>query len=147
MKMLFVVMVVALAAFAANAQPPVRWKASAKLLKKNVFEIRLTAVINEGWYIYSQFMENNGPQPTSITFERSSVDTIGKAIEFGKLQQKFDAQFGMEIAFFYNKVEFVQQVRVKGKLPITMNGEVMYMGCNEQMCLPPQVEQFSVLLK
>ena len=68
MKRLIFFLVVTLAAFAANAQQPVSWEASAKALKDNLFEIRLTAVISEGWYIYSQYMSGEGPLPTSISY-------------------------------------------------------------------------------
>ena len=68
-------------------------------------------------------------------------------MEIGKVNQKFDSQSGTDIKVFYDKVEFVQRVAVKGKLPISLDGEVFYMGCNAQMCLPPQVERFTVLLK
>jgi hypothetical protein len=147
MKRLLMLLVVVIAACNAGAQQPVVWNATAKHIKGKIFEIRLKATISEGWYVYSQYMENKGPQPTSISYEGNCVDTNSRAIEVGKLQRKYDSQFGMEIAFFYNKVEFVQQVRVKQKLPLALTGSVVYMGCNAQMCMPPQEEKFEVILK
>jgi len=140
-------LIVVVTACKAGAQQPVKWTASVKPIKDKVFEIRLTATITEGWYIYSQFMENNGPEPTNVTYDRNQIDTIGQAIEIGKIQQKYDSLFDTEIKFYYNKVEFVQQVKVKKKLPLTLTASVTYMGCNAQMCMPPREEKFKVILK
>lgn len=148
MKKIASVLFIVLTALALKAQQPVKWTTSAKALKDNKFEIRLTAKISEGWYIYSQYMAANGPIPTSISYEKNpQVEALGKAMEVGVLRQKYDSTFGMEIKVFLGQVEFVQQVAVKGNLPVILDGEVMYMGCNAEVCMPPQVEKFKITLK
>ncbi|SMC60918.1 Disulphide bond corrector protein DsbC [Pedobacter nyackensis] len=141
-------LIIALTVYKASGQQPVLWTASAKPLKDNTFEIRLIASISDGWYIYSQFMGNKGPLPTSITYKKNpSVDILGKVEEIGELKQKYESSFGIDVKYYYNKVEFIQQVKLNGKLPVTLNGSVAYMGCNAQMCMPPQVEDFKVVLR
>jgi hypothetical protein len=67
--------IVVLAAFAVNAQimKPVTWSYAAKKTSKNEATVFLKATIQPGWHIYSQYLKEGGPIPTSFTFTPSKA--------------------------------------------------------------------------
>ena len=47
---------------------PVEWDFSYKRLSDNEIELQFKATIDEGWHVYSQFIEDDGPVPTELIF-------------------------------------------------------------------------------
>ena len=67
-----------------NAQifTPVSWTFSHEMLSDNEFELSFTANIDEGWYIYSQSLADDGPVPTEFTFQKpNNYKLLGEVIE------------------------------------------------------------------
>jgi len=127
---------------------PVQWNFSSKKLDEKTYEIHLTASIGPGWHIYSQFTPKGGPVPTTVTFNKNAaVLSLGKPQEVGKLQQKMEKAFNMEVKYFADKVDFVQVVKVKTQTPQSFSGTIEFMVCNEKQCLPPKEEDFALTLK
>src|SRR5258706_15951491 len=56
-----------------HAQNPVKWSFEAKKTGDKVYELRLTAAVNDPWHIYSQFTPDGGPQPTKISFNKNPL--------------------------------------------------------------------------
>ena len=109
----------------------------------DTWKIVAEAEVEEGWYIYSQYLEEGGPVPTQLNLETSGVEPIGKAIEIGDPITGYDDLFGMDIVKFKYAVTFSQEVRMpKGWK--SLSGEVYYMVCNDEQCLPPRGVPFSV---
>ena len=132
-----------------NAQKlnPVKWTFEAVKKSDKQYEIQVTASVESPWHIYSQFVKG-GPIPTTITFKSNPLLQVKGAVkEIGKLEKKFDKNFNAEIAYFSNKVLFTQLVnlRVAGKTKIA--GEVEYMVCNDERCLPPTKVGFEIALQ
>ena len=71
---------------------------------------------------------------------------MGKVSEKGKLVSYFDKNFKVDVKYFEGVVDFVQKVKVKGKLKTNLSGEVESMICNDRTCMPPTTEKFNVLL-
>ncbi|TNE77353.1 MAG: hypothetical protein EP333_00895 [Bacteroidetes bacterium] len=109
-------------------------------------EVELRAKLDEGWHLYSQRIENDlGPIPTSILFKTSDCfKLIGKTNEPESIQA-YDPNFEGELNFFEHEVVFTQKVRTSPECKI--NGAVDYMICNETMCLPPTVVEFSIKIE
>lgn len=150
MKRLF--LIVALAAIAslsfAQIKDPVKWSFSSTKKDASTFEIRITATIENGWHIYSQTTPEGGPVPTTIDFVKNPLLTFdGAAKEVGKLEQKHEPLFGVDVKQYSNKVEFVQTVKLKTKAKTVLNGTVEFMSCNDEECLPPTKEKFSITLQ
>ena len=132
----------------AQIQNPVDWTATSKKISDKVYEIHLTANLDKGWHIYSQSTPDGGPLATSVSFSRNPLLTLeGTAKEAGKLEQKHEALFGVDVKQYSDKVEFVQTVRRKGKTKTAINGTVEFMTCNDRECLPPVTKKFSVVLQ
>lgn len=132
----------------AQVQNPVSWTYSVQKTKTQTWNVRITAKLEERWYIYSQNMDEGGPLPTKITFaQQKQVALRGNPEEVGELHTKFEEVFGMKTKYYEGKVVFEQEVIVKGRLPITVTGTIEYMVCNGEQCLPPTEEKFSVVVK
>jgi hypothetical protein len=127
---------------------PVKWTFAAKKIDPVTYEINLTATLDAGWHIYSQTTPDGGPSATVITFTQNPLITLdGGVKEVGKLEQKFEELFGVDVKQFSNKVVFVQTVKLKAKAKTAVNGTVEFMSCNNKECLPPSSQKFSVSLQ
>lgn len=133
------------AAFA-QIQNPVKWDYTAKKIADKTYELRFTAKIDKGWHLYAQ-ETGEGPVPTSFSFARNPiVTTQGKPKEKGNLMKEFDNNFGSVLQFYADKVEFIQVVKLKANAKTSVNGEIEFMVCNDEKCLPPRKIPFSVKL-
>lgn len=107
-------------------------------------EIVLTASLEAGWHIYSQYLKGDGPIPTTFEFILpKGAKMVGKTIEPEPIKH-FDENFGMDILYFNNKVEFVQHISGKLNKDELVKGKVSYMICNDQMCYPPVDVPFEI---
>ena len=132
----------------AQVKDPVQWAFTAKKINATTYEVHLTATIESGWHLYSQTTPEGGPVPTSIEFSKNPLLSFdGSAVEIGKLEQHHEPLFGVDVKQFSNKVDFVQTVKLKGKVKTSLNGSVEFMTCNDRECLPPKTQKFSIALK
>ena len=129
-----------------NAQifTPVSWEFSHKILSENEFELIFTANIDEGWYIYSQSLADDGPVPTEFTFqETNNYKLLGDVVE-EKANEEYDPNFDMMLKFFKDKTTFKQRVSLEDmSQSVTIKGEIYYMTCDDKQCLPPELVEFS----
>jgi DsbC/DsbD-like thiol-disulfide interchange protein len=54
--------------------------------------------------------------------------------------------FDMKVAFFEKQVIFQQKVKLT-KQQAVVKGSVEYMVCNDEKCLPPDTQEFSIPIK
>jgi len=131
-----------------QVKDPVKWTYTSKKIDESTFEINLTATVDPSWHIYSQTTPEGGPSATVISFTKNPLIQLeGEVNELGKLEQKHEELFGVDVKQFSNKVSFVQTVRLKGKAKTAITGTIEFMTCNNRECLPPKTEKFSVSLK
>ncbi|MFK7935765.1 MAG: protein-disulfide reductase DsbD domain-containing protein [Saprospiraceae bacterium] len=125
---------------------PVSWTYNAEKTGENEYNIVFKADVQDGWYIYSQFLGENGPIPTSFEFDNNAgIELVGKASEKGKKTESYDDIFEMDIVKFAGKTTFKQQVKTAGN-PTKVTGYLTYMTCNDEGCLPPVDVDFAVKL-
>lgn len=130
----------------AQVYSPVTWDVSTRATGEGEHEIVFKATIEGDWHLYSQFIEEGGPVPTSINIEeQDGADFDGKAKEIGELHKGFDKTFDMDVAYFGKSVTFVQKVK-QTKNPATIAGYLNFMVCNDERCLPPTDVEFSFTL-
>jgi thiol:disulfide interchange protein DsbD len=78
---------------------PVTWDVSSRPAGEGEYEIVFKASIEGDWHLYSQFVDEGGPVPTSINLEESDgAEFEGKAKELGDLHKGFDKTFEMDEA-------------------------------------------------
>ena len=127
---------------------PVKWSFTSKKISDNTFEVSLAATVDPSWHIYSQTTPEGGPFATIVSFTKNPLVTLDGAVkEVGKLEQKHEELFGVDVKQFSNKVVFVQTVKLKAKAKTTVNGTIEFMTCNNKECLPPAKQKFSVALQ
>lgn len=127
-------------ALSAQIVEPVHWKVSSEPLSDTTLLLSLSATIDEGWHLYAMDIPEDGPLPTSIVLNgltpvsawQSSVspDTV------------FDENFLMSLAFYSEEITFSQICRIS--TGSAQSGEIHYMACNDQQCLPPTTFTFSL---
>jgi len=126
---------------------PVKWSFTAIKKSDKQYEVVATATIDAPWHIYSQFV-SGGPIPTTFTFSKNPlIQLAGKTKENGKLQKMYDKNFKTELAFFSDKVDFIQIVNLKVASKTNLVGLVEYSICNDDRCLPPAKVSFEVALQ
>lgn len=129
-----------------NILTPVKWDIAVKEIAAPLYEITFTANIEDGWTIYSQFNDGNGPIPTEFFFDkaRTAYSLEGPAIEEGKLKDGMDPVFNTMVKkFVKGPVLFKQKVKVENP-DQAITGALVYMACDDSKCLPPTEEPFSV---
>jgi DsbC/DsbD-like thiol-disulfide interchange protein len=127
---------------------PVKWTFASKKIDQVSYEISLTATLEPGWHVYSQTTPDGGPSATVISFTQNPLIVLdGPVKEVGKLEQKYEELFGVDVKQFSGKVVFVQTVKLKAKAKTAVNGTVEFMSCNNKECLPPSSQKFSVSLQ
>ena len=132
----------------AQLQNPVKWSFSSKKIDATTFEISLMATLDPAWHIYSQSTPDGGPAATAIAFAKNPLIALDGAVkEIGKLEQRHEVLFGVDVKQFSNKVVFVQTLKLKAKAKTAVNGTIDYMTCNNQQCLPPRTQKFSITLQ
>jgi len=146
MKKLIHALIFTVFSFALSAQilEPVKWSFATEKISDNEFELVFTAKIDEGWNIYSQFINGDGPVATSFSFDKNKdVKFKGKVSETGdKIKEGMDEVFGIEIKKFGKRAIFKQKVKVDD-LNTTVTGVLEFMTCDDEKCLPPTQVDFS----
>ena len=131
--------------FNSNSQiyDPVSWEFSKNKIDEKKYELIFTANIDEGWYIYSQYLKGDGPVPTEFTFQESSNFNLIDKVNEDDASEAYDPNFDMLLKFFKQKAVFVQQIEiVNEKSPFSVKGDVYFMTCDEKQCLPPELIEF-----
>ncbi len=123
---------------------PVKWAFEFKDLPSAEKEIVLKANIDNGWHVYDMNLPEGGPVSTSVSFGvLQGAELIGKPVASVKPAEVFDKQFNMNIRWYANTVSFIQKIKVTDFKKFKVSGEVEYMVCNDETCLPPERVSFS----
>lgn len=147
MKKLISSIMLALIALVAQAQilTPVKWKI--KLDDKGGApekEIVFTATADKGWHLYDMNLPEGGPVSTSFTFETlNGAELIGQTVPSVKPTTVYDEQFAMNFRWYPGTVSFIQKLKVTDPAKFKVEGEVEFMACNDEACLPPDQIPFS----
>ncbi len=131
---------------ALHAGSPVQWTFQAVPVEQGVFQVELSAQVEEGWHIYATELPSDlGPIPTTIRFAPSNAYQLIDGLEEPTPAEEFDPNFSMLVRHHSNKVVFRQGVRGTVENAV-VSGDVEYMVCNDKTCLPPVVVPFTVPL-
>lgn len=133
-----------------EAQPienPVKWAFAA-----SGQQAEITATIGGDWHMYDIGPYDGGPNATTFTFTLPDGVTLDGGIRQTPAPTRVqDEIFGMEIGYFAKNARFVQKFRVSPELaakgePIVIRGNVEWQACDDQSCLPPTDEDFTVTI-
>lgn len=133
----------------AQVANPVSWAFSSKKISGNVYEVKMTATMQNGWHLYAQTQPKDAIAiPTLFEFAKNPlVQLDGKVKEVGKLEKFVDNELGVSANQYSKQVVFTQKVMLKGKAATNVSGNVTYQTCDDKKCLPPKTVTFNVALK
>ncbi|MFO7998745.1 MAG: cytochrome c biogenesis protein CcdA, partial [Bacteroidales bacterium] len=140
---LLIMLFFASATASAQILDPVAWEFTSEKTSGNQYEIILTATMDPGWSIYGTDIPPGGPIPTTIDFTPGSGYRLVGELRHPAAEVKFDPNFDMEISMFEGRVSFRQTIEVLSSAPLQLTGEVGFMSCDDQRCLPPDFIGFS----
>lgn len=150
MKKLYFILLSLFVTILASAQGlnPVSWNFTSKKISDNIYEIQMTATIQQGWHLYSQTQPKDAiAQPTSFVFNRNPlIELDGKVKEIGNLEKFKDKELDISANQYSNKVVFTQKVKLKGKAKTNVTGKLTYQTCDDVKCLPPKTVNLSIAL-
>lgn len=125
---------------------PVAW--SFELVEKGdgLYTLIATATIDDHWHVYSKDLpSDDGPIATEFNFLDGSYELVDGIREKGELIQEYDPNFMMDLSYYSHKMVLEQDFKINGEKNIV--GEIYYMTCDEDKCLPPEAVEFEINAK
>lgn len=125
---------------------PVEWQFKAEKLEGNTYKVAAKATIGEGWHLYSLTLPSeDGPFPTGVRIEENEQVKITSPVSEPEPITAYDPNFMMDLRYHEKEVTFTAEVEVLDASS-TILGELDYMVCNEERCLPPEYINFNIPL-
>ncbi len=123
---------------------PVKWGFDINDNGDGTYDLVASANIEEGWTVYSQYTEGDGPVPTSITFNDPSLfEALGPATENGDLKKGFDQVFETNVTKFLGGTPYTITQKIKPDPDVKIiDGYLNFMTCDDTKCLPPAYIDF-----
>lgn len=146
MRKLFGTLMLVLVALAVQAQihTPVKWKIKLEDSGTPEKEIVFTATADKGWHLYDMNLPEGGPVSTTFSFEiLKGAELVGKPVSSTKPTTVYDELFSMELRWYAGTVSFTQKIKVTDPAKFKIAGELEFMACNDETCLPPERVEFS----
>lgn len=124
---------------------PVKWTHELKITGKTTGEIIHRATIENNWHLYGMNIPENGPRPTQLVYESLiNAEKAGTIQAKSKLLEVYDKSFQMNLSWYANEAIFVQKISFTDATKVKVEGYVEYMACDDERCLPPAQDEFSL---
>ncbi len=122
---------------------PIKWSFDSRQNGMDV-ELIFKADIEPDWHLYDTYLPEGGPIATQVVFEDSTLfEFVGELEKDPQPVEKYDEIFMMTLRFFSDEATLTQKIRLKNNEPVEISGFVLFMGCDDQMCLPPNEAEFT----
>lgn len=121
----------------ADIKDPVLWEGKIKAQEDEVFQLSLTAFIEDEWHIYSQYTPNEGIGPTPLAMHFLDTEnnyTVKGDLKESKTYREFSETWGFDEVFFKNEGTLTQDVVVINPSINVIKAELTYQVCKE-VCL------------
>lgn len=132
-----------------NAQilEPVKWTTSIEKISATEYNLISTATIDPGWHLYSQNVPEDGPISTNFNYQSSNDFELEGTTDEEKGHTVHDPVFDMVITYFEDRAEFRQRIKLLNPNLERVVGEVEFMVCDDERCLPPTTVDLIYRLK
>lgn len=123
---------------------PVKWSSSVEKISEKEYVLKAQAVIQSGWHLYGQYIEEGGPSRTAFNFKnpKKNFELIGKTTE-EKGHEVQDKIFDMKIKYFEDKALFTQKIKFTSDEVSNIAADVEFMVCDDSNCMPPSSEELT----
>ncbi|MBR1765917.1 MAG: thioredoxin family protein [Bacteroidales bacterium] len=140
MKRLSVILLCLLTVLGVSAQQldPAKRTYTVKTTSPTEAELVVTVKLDNGWHMYSQHTDENGPLPTVFEFTPGSdYALVGKVAE-PKPHEEMDPVFGCVVKSFEGTVVFRQKIKRLSDKDFSVKGILSYQLCNDGSCIAPE---------
>lgn len=122
----------------------VKWDISISDIADGKARISFTAKMKSGWHVYDMNLPEGGPSSTEFLFDTLTGMTLsGEVTPDRKPLDVFDKNFEMNLRWYADEVTFTQELNVEDPENYKVSGEVFFMACNDESCLPPERVEFN----
>ena len=136
-KIIFLLLAIITFNIHGQIEDPVDWAFSIEAIDSETYNLIIEADIESGWNVYSQYVDPDGPIPTTFSFfDDLGYELIDSVLE-SNTKTKFDPVFQMTLSSFQEKATFKQKIKLLNDTLSSIKGELEFMVCNATMCLPP----------
>ncbi len=146
---IFSVILTLLAAFGGvvNGQfmQPVSWEVSSQMTDDSHGVVVMKASIENGWHMYSHELDPSaGPSPLQVKWDKlEGVELNGALKSDKKPHVQFDSMFNAELSWWTGTVVVSQEFTATAK-NFAIEGTIRYSACDDENCIPPTKETFSL---
>ncbi|MEM6344825.1 MAG: cytochrome c biogenesis protein CcdA [Bacteroidota bacterium] len=130
----------------AQIQDPIQWNTyhtpTSGLSVGDEVTVFFEGTIDMGYHIYSAVPPDGMPQLGTICDfdeENRGVEAVGKLLEKGAAETKFDDVFEVNITIYHDKIVYYQKFKITEENP-KIAIYLSYQVCNESMCVPSSVD-------
>jgi thiol:disulfide interchange protein len=118
-------------------EEPVKLKFKTEKLDDTHFNLIFEATIEDGWHLYSPYMDLGGPKPLYFEFEASeSYALVDSILESSVPYEEYDDVFEVNTKYFKKSVVFTQQIELLSKDGFVIEGYVDGQACIDGKCVP-----------
>lgn len=124
---------------------PISWSTASSVKADGTVQVEIIAHCEEGWHIYAtQLPSDQGPLPTVFRVEPSKEYVALGTVQEPTPVEEFDENFGVQVRHHSGEPRFTLSIKPAVAGSFTVSGEVEYMACNGNTCLPPVVVPFAI---
>ncbi|MDR2122645.1 MAG: thioredoxin family protein [Flavobacteriaceae bacterium] len=148
MRKLFWIFILVSGIVQAQIKNPIKWESEIKHIQGNQYEAVFTAILESGWHVYSKDIKVENAIPTTFSYpENPGIKLIGTTREVGEKIEEYSEVFGGNLIFYSHKAEYHQKFEITGNKPVKFEADVEFQICNDKVCLVPDEENFSFIVK
>src|SRR5690606_21010678 len=116
-------------------QDPVKWKSSIEKISDTEYQIKLEAIIEGEWHMYSQFTPDDGPVAMECRYGNAegAYEPQGKAAESAYTVQYNDV-FEVDEYYFAKEAQLTHNIIITNPEVHTIQLDVFYQACTD-MCI------------
>lgn len=139
-------LIFALLSFVAGAQilEPIKWETSVDMTSDTEGVVKFSATVEDGWHLYGLQLPEGGPRPTSIVFNETPGVKFGELTPSRKPIEKVDMVFHLKLSWWDSDVAFTMPFTITDGTSKTLEGTISFQGCNDETCVAPKKEGFSI---
>ncbi|MDO5036410.1 MAG: cytochrome c biogenesis protein CcdA [Porphyromonas sp.] len=124
---------------------PATWKVTHSNTESGEITLSFEVALESGWHIYDVELPSGGPTPTSIELDGTKgAILVGGLVTDRDPAVVYDKNFDMQLRWYSDKVVFTQKVQIEDPERFTLQGDLVFMLCNDETCLPPTREEFHI---
>src|SRR5690554_6974569 len=110
---LFICVFSMLFGYGQSDENPTQWTYGAEKISDTEYNLVIKADIYEGWYIFSQFTDDNGSLPSEFTFVKAGeeYELVGPTTESETITE-YSEIFEVNETFFRENAVFTQRIKL-----------------------------------